>query len=1022
MQPPPRKVKAHTQLKNIHNEQITKLQTKHQQDVELLEDLRNFTKIRATVEKEYGNALLKLATTYLQKKPPPGIEIKSEDSQDKKTVFGVWRMLLDETEKIAKARLAAAEVFSQQISENAKNVRANKLQVAKKCFDNLRRIQDEVQQCVQEVDKTKKLYFEEEHMAHEARDKAHDAEEKLKKKKGRIFQSITSLQKNSQKFSSRREACDIQSTKARNDYILALVAANAHQSRFYETDLPDTLQSLDCDVSEKVKDYIQLMSRTELLTVAACNSSFSRILEDASHITRQYTVECFLQDNQVLGKPIKYDFDPCDNDQVRTICTEHHADICLGKEAKKWASAYMKECRTLRDANKELNRLLGQIAKGEKTMEASTGEQEDVEQKLEDIRNSIRKAETSKLKAEARLEALREGGVNVDEFLNSLDIDALQIEDLSRKGSTASRGSRKSSRSDLNYEEPNEAAYYEGDFDGGSSSDTSGATAAPSVAGAPEADEAAQVMAASSAQGSLPYEHDPTSVNWDDEPQVSVSTIDVGSLRGRQRTAGRRGRRRGLASASGRGARGSLQVAIKCFALFSYEAANPDELSFVEQEEMEIVSEGDGDGWIKARNYKGEEGYIPQNYVEIAENQPAGASGESFSSVDYRVETSDDVDGDTAAAAIGADPECDQEPPTSEPPAAEAAEPVVPPADFPNTLAPPGEVHLSTTYCRAIYDYEPTCDDELGFAEGQVIRILRTVVHDGVDDGWWEGELDGRTGIFPSLMVEALKVTGEPQTPMEDPSMDTVPPPPAFTPPKPSFLVPPAQVILTQPTPDHEQSGEADQPTEPAVSVLYNDPDFQLELPTPQQAHYQSQFSGSESESSDHDVAGLAEAATYAPLVSSPESPAAVDTSVAEEPAKGGKPPRPPTPPHQQTVTVVIDSPDEPPREFADSEDEDNGDQASVVEAPVEVCASEEQPTKDEKLAEVEDAVSSEIPAADAGETKVMAAGETQDTSGDKPDEVTVAASAVSEGASGDQAEPPEELSKEDQANNNATD
>lgn len=41
-----------------------------------------------------------------------------------------------------------------------------------------------------------------------------------------------------------------------------------------------------------------------------------------------------------------------------------------------------------------------------------------------------------------------------------------------------------------------------------------------------------------------------------------------------------------------------------------------------------------------------------------------------------------------------------------------------------------------------------------------------------------------------------------------------------------------------------------------AVSVLYNDPDFQMELPTPQQAHYQSQFSGSESESSDHDVAG----------------------------------------------------------------------------------------------------------------------------------------------------------------------
>ncbi|KAH6937296.1 hypothetical protein HPB50_026491 [Hyalomma asiaticum] len=434
-------------------------------------------------------------------------------------------------------------------------------------------------------------------------------------------------------------------------------------------------------------------------------------------------------------------------------------------------------------------------------------------------------------------------------------------------------------------------------------------------------------------------------------------------------------------------------------------AANPDELSFVEQEEMEIVSEGDGDGWIKARNYKGEEGYIPQNYVEIVESQPAGASGESFSSVDYRVETSDDVDGETS---IAADIESAQEPASAEAPS-EAEEPVAPPTDFPSTLAPPGEVHLSTTYCRAIYDYEPTCDDELGFAEGQVIRILRTVVHDGVDDGWWEGELDGRTGIFPSLMVEALKVTGEPQTPMEDPSIDTVPPPPAFTPPKPAFLVPPSQVILTQPTPDHEQGGVEEQPTEPAVSVLYNDPDFQLELPTPQQAHYQSQFSGSESESSDHDVAGPAEAATYAPLVSSPESPAAVDSSVAEDTARATKPPRPPTPPHQQTVTVVIDSPDEPPREFGDSEDEDNGDQVSVVEAPVE--ASDGQSTKDKGNTAAEDAASTGE-SADAGEA--VAGG-----GSGEPDEVSVAASVG--GPSADQGEPPEELSKEDQANNNAT-
>ncbi|CAN7940931.1 unnamed protein product, partial [Ixodes pacificus] len=185
------------------------------------------------------------------------------------------------------------------------------------------------------------------------------------------------------------------------------------------------------------------------------------------------------------------------------------------------------------------------------------------------------------------------------------------------------------------------------------------------------------------------------------------------------------------------------------FFFFFSQAANPDELSFVEQEEMEIISEGDGDGWIKARNYKGEEGFIPQNYVEIVDAQQAGASGESFSSVDYRVESSEEVSGDAEPVEA------------SGPPEAAAAEEVIPPTDFPTSLAPPGETRLSTEYdfTSSLLTLSAV---HCSFSEGQVIRILRKVVHDDVDDGWWEGEIDGQVGIFPSLMVEALKITGEP--------------------------------------------------------------------------------------------------------------------------------------------------------------------------------------------------------------------------------------------------------------------
>ena len=93
-------------------------------------------------------------------------------------MWNVWRTVLEENEKLARARLAAVEVFSQSIVDDSKQLKMQKVAVAKKCLDVLQNVQKELQLTVQEVDKTKKLYFDEEHCAHDVRDKAKDIEEK----------------------------------------------------------------------------------------------------------------------------------------------------------------------------------------------------------------------------------------------------------------------------------------------------------------------------------------------------------------------------------------------------------------------------------------------------------------------------------------------------------------------------------------------------------------------------------------------------------------------------------------------------------------------------------------------------------------------------------------------------------------------------------------------------------------------------------------------------------------------------
>ena len=50
-------------------------------------------------------------------------------------MWNVWRTVLEENEKLARARLAAVEVFHQQIADDAKILKAQKVQNSRKVMN-----------------------------------------------------------------------------------------------------------------------------------------------------------------------------------------------------------------------------------------------------------------------------------------------------------------------------------------------------------------------------------------------------------------------------------------------------------------------------------------------------------------------------------------------------------------------------------------------------------------------------------------------------------------------------------------------------------------------------------------------------------------------------------------------------------------------------------------------------------------------------------------------------------------------
>ncbi|NXV50852.1 FCSD1 protein, partial [Uria aalge] len=393
---------------------------------------RLYSKQRAAIDREYGQALQRLASQFMKRDWQRG----RGDAGDSRSAVAVWKGVIEGTAHAGQVRVTASETYRALAAEAARTTRLSKERMLKKGIERLQKAQAELLETVKELDKAKKQFTHLQRSSEVAKDKAADVEARLRKSDRRIFHTKASLQKLSTKFAARLAEHSRQLTGVQNEYGFALVSATAHLEHYWRVELPAAIQALDGDLYERLREHLSVASQTEVETCRATQDWFQSVAEASARVCREQDLLLFLQDHPAFALAPEQHFQLAGVEEVGeggdniTMGVPHSqpllshpvlTQVCLlppgddgaslEKEARRWATRVARDRKNKAHGEEVLQWL---EARRQQVPEAEVAA---VERQMEEARENIRKAEVSRVKAEARLALLRAAGLDMDAWL-----------------------------------------------------------------------------------------------------------------------------------------------------------------------------------------------------------------------------------------------------------------------------------------------------------------------------------------------------------------------------------------------------------------------------------------------------------------------------------------------------------------------------------------------------------------------------------------------------------------------------
>ncbi|XP_043983985.1 rho GTPase-activating protein 4a [Gambusia affinis] len=304
-----------TQIKEMRCQlldQLKVLDVQLEQKTQQLQDMTDYLRRRGEIESEYSRSLEKLAERFT-------LRVKRKEPSSH-SVSQVWLALLSQTRQESKDHSGLSESCSNLLIMPVMHCLDYTQRLAKKSKDLCTQLQDGLLKVTMELQTAWRTY----HQYHSefvcAEGKLREAEKQEEKQKQSAAKKLERLiEKRQIKVQEKQLKC----SKARNEYLLNLSAANSSMNKYYLQDITTLIDCADVgyhfSLGRVMKAYLTRQSWAQ----QNLSSGLQQLQEAMAGLDQSRDRDALLQDHDnTFSMPLRFPYQPHEEDQISEVSAE----------------------------------------------------------------------------------------------------------------------------------------------------------------------------------------------------------------------------------------------------------------------------------------------------------------------------------------------------------------------------------------------------------------------------------------------------------------------------------------------------------------------------------------------------------------------------------------------------------------------------------------------------------------------------------------------------------------------------